>query len=228
MNSSQLTNFETACVPVPDSTRRSTSARRIKSKKERYMQTTMRVHGASACTSDRLGTHIIEQTISNRFRLSAVVSARMIAVRRACATCRIRGIFPFSNKHLPLNLMSSTHTTSSSSSFHSIIINALEEYEGRTKKNLRSHPLAEQLQTCSSPGAILLVLQQQVRETNQSQSGDEMLTKWLDSTVKVLYAFTEALGEGVSLVCPKCIFHYDLHTHFYLFGRSSHLRKRSL
>jgi hypothetical protein len=124
--------------------------------------------------------------------------------------------------------MSSTHTTSSSSSFLSIIISALEAYEERTKKNLCSHPLAEQLQTCNSPDAILLVLQQQVQEIDQSRSGDEMLTKWLDPTVRVLYAFTEALGEGVSLVCPRRIFHYDLHTHFYLFGRFSHLRKRSL
>ena len=125
--------------------------------------------------------------------------------------------------------MSSTHSAASSStSFHSIIISALVAYEKRTKENLLSHPLAERLQTCSSPGAILLVLQQQVQEINQSQINDEMLTKWLDPTVKVLHAFTEALGEGVSLVCPKCIFYYDPHTHFYLFGRYSHLRKRSL
>ena len=97
-------------------------------------------------------------------------------------------------------------TVSSSSSFNSIIYHALEVYEKRAKKNLLSHPLAEQLQTCNSPGAILQVLQQQVLKINQSQSGDEMLTKWLDPTVKVLYAFTEALGEGVGLVCFKTCF----------------------
>jgi hypothetical protein len=103
--------------------------------------------------------------------------------------------------------MSRTHNTvPSSSGFHSIINNALEAYEKRTKKNLLSHPLAEQLQTCNSPGAILLVLQQQVQDINQSQSGDEMLTKWLDPTVNVLCAFTEALGEGVGLVCFKTCF----------------------
>ncbi|KAN0109637.1 hypothetical protein V8E52_009074 [Russula decolorans] len=105
--------------------------------------------------------------------------------------------------------MSRTHsTTSSSSSFHLIINNALKAYEKRTKNNLLSHPLAEQLQTCNSPGDILLVLQQQVQENNRSQSGDEMLTKWLDPTVKVLYSFTETLGEGVGIVFPaaKAIF----------------------
>jgi hypothetical protein len=103
--------------------------------------------------------------------------------------------------------MSRPHsTTSSSSSFHSIINNALKAYEKRTKNNLLFHPLAEQLQTCNSPGAILHILQQQVQEINQFQSGDETLTKWLDPTVNVLYAFTEALGEGVGLVCLNTCF----------------------
>ena len=103
--------------------------------------------------------------------------------------------------------MSQIHSTISlSSSFHSIINNALKAYEKRTKNNLLFHPLAEQLQTCNSPGAILQVLQQQVEKVNRSQTGDEMLTKWLDPTVKVLYAFTEALGEGVGLVCFKVVF----------------------
>jgi hypothetical protein len=121
--------------------------------------------------------------------------------------CSTTVVFLFSHKLLPPNLMSPTHNTaSSSSSFHTIINNALEAYEKRTKKNLLSHPLAGQLQTCNSSGAILLVLQQQVQKINQSQSGDEMLTKWLDPTVKVLYAFTGALGEGVGLVCFQTCF----------------------
>jgi hypothetical protein len=116
-------------------------------------------------------------------------------------------LFLFFHKLISPNLMSGIHSIAPSSlNFYLIINNALEAYEKRTKKNLLSHPLAEQLQTCNSPSAILLVLQRQVQETNQSQSDDEMLTKWLDPTVKVLYAFTEALGEGVGHVRFKtCI-----------------------
>lgn len=102
--------------------------------------------------------------------------------------------------------MSHTHATSTSSSnFQLIFNNALKAYERRTKKDLLAHPLAAQLQDCDSHASILLVLQQQVQELNQTS--DERLTKWLDPTVKVLYTFTETLGEGVSLVCPmmsKC------------------------
>ena len=93
-------------------------------------------------------------------------------------------------------------TSTSSSNFQAIFNNALKVYERRTKKDLLAHPLAAQLQTCDSYCSILSVLQQQVQELNQSQSSNEKLTKWLDPTVKVLYTFSETLGEGVSLVCP--------------------------
>jgi hypothetical protein len=94
------------------------------------------------------------------------------------------------------------HTASSSSPIFQLIFNnALKVYEKKTKTDLLAHPLAAQLQACDSPGDVLLVLQQQVEELNQSSTNDERLTKWLDPTVNVLYALSGALGEGVSLVC---------------------------
>jgi hypothetical protein len=99
--------------------------------------------------------------------------------------------------------MSHTPTASTSSNnFQVIFNNALKAYERRTKKDLIAHPLAAQLQDCDSHSRILIVLQQQVQELNQSQTSDERLTKWLDPTVKVLHTFSETLGESVSLVCP--------------------------
>ena len=98
--------------------------------------------------------------------------------------------------------MSQSHTTpSSSSNFQLFFDNALKAYEKHTKKDLLTHPLAAQLQSCDSPTAILAVLQQQVQKLNQSRTSREKLTKWLDPTVNVLFAFSGALGEGVGLVC---------------------------
>ncbi|KAH9011780.1 hypothetical protein EDB84DRAFT_1569541 [Lactarius hengduanensis] len=54
-----------------------------------------------------------------------------------------------------------------------------------------------QLQSCDSPSAILAILRAQVQAFDQSQSADERLTRWLDPTVNVLYAFSATLGEGV-------------------------------
>ena len=98
--------------------------------------------------------------------------------------------------------MSYTHPTpSSSSNFQAIFNTALKVYEKHTKKDLLAHPLAAELQSCSSPSAILAVLQQQVQELSRSRGSNEGLTKWLDPTVHVLHAFSATLGEGVSLVC---------------------------
>ena len=99
--------------------------------------------------------------------------------------------------------MSHSHTAAAASSpnFQLIFNNALEAYKKRTKNDLLAHPLAAQLQTCNSPSDVLLILQQQVEELNQSRNSDGRLTKWLDPTVNVLYAFSGALGEGVGLVC---------------------------
>ena len=115
--------------------------------------------------------------------------------------------------------MSRTRPTSTSSNnFQQIFNNALKAYERRTKKDLLAHPLAAQLQACDTHSSILIVLQQQVQNFNQSQSSDERLTKWLHPTVKVLYTLSEILGERVSLVCvvmSKCP---DLHSHIYFTG----------
>jgi hypothetical protein len=88
-------------------------------------------------------------------------------------------------------------STSSSTNFQLIFSNALEAYEKRSKKDLLAHPLVAQLQTCTSSNAVLALIHQQVQGL---QRDDDRLTKWLDPTVRVLLAFSETLGEGVSLV----------------------------
>jgi hypothetical protein len=110
-------------------------------------------------------------------------------------------IQPSSSRFLTSPLMSHTHPTSTSFNFQLIFDNALTAYKKRTKNDLPTHPLADRLETCDSASSILAVLQEQVQELNQSQRRNERWTRWLDPTVKVLHAFSETLGEGVTLVC---------------------------
>ena len=114
-------------------------------------------------------------------------------------------IFSSTNRLLAFTLMPQTPTTASSSSsnFQLMINNALNKYKQRTKNDLREHPLAAQLQSCDSPSAILVVLQEQVQGLDPSRSTDARWTKWLDPTVNVLYTFSSVLGSGVSLVCLR-------------------------
>ena len=95
---------------------------------------------------------------------------------------------------------SSTATAEASSRFQAIFQAALKSYQKQTKKDLLAHPLASRLQHCDSTTAILTVLQDQVREFDESRSGDERLTKWLFPTVNVLCAFSATISGGVSLV----------------------------
>ncbi|KAH9053695.1 hypothetical protein EDB87DRAFT_202491 [Lactarius vividus] len=90
--------------------------------------------------------------------------------------------------------------TTSSSNFDSIFKTAFKAYKKQTGQDITSHPLAAQLKTCDSPDAILAVLKAQAEEFEQSRRDDERLTKWLNPTVNVLYAFSATLGEGIGLV----------------------------
>ena len=109
---------------------------------------------------------------------------------------------PTSSSKLPMSQVPSSSTSSSSSNFLSIFNAALKAYEKKTKKDLLAHPLAAQLQACNSPGDILAVLQDKVKEFDQSRSSDERLSRWLNPTISVLYAFSATLGQGVGLVSP--------------------------
>ena len=125
--------------------------------------------------------------------------------------------------------MSCSHlTTSSSNNFQLIINNALKAYEKHTKKDLLAHPLASQLQNCNSPAAILAILQQQAQGPDQSGSGNDRWTKFLNPTINVLYTFSATLGEGVGLVSlrTRTCLRYEFMS--YTYGRYSHRQKSYL
>jgi len=107
----------------------------------------------------------------------------------------------------------SSAASSSTSNFQSIFDAALKQYKKKTKKDLLAHRLTTQLGACSSPGAILAVLEEQyhVQDFIRSQSGDGGSNQWLNTTANVLFAFSGAIGEGVGLVIfqvikPSCAF----------------------
>ena len=107
-----------------------------------------------------------------------------------------------------LTLMSHTHSAAASfSNFQLIINNALDTYRKRTKMDPLTHPLATQFEACDTPAAMLDILQKQVQGPNQSQRGNERWSKWLDSTVNVLFTFSATIGAGVGLACLRTCNH---------------------
>jgi hypothetical protein len=99
--------------------------------------------------------------------------------------------------------------TTSHSRLDAIFASAFRAYKKKTGKDITSHPLAAELQTCNSPDAVLTVLRNQIPTSDESQSSDEVRTKWLIPTINVLYAFSATLAEGVGLVKitmpPPCL-----------------------
>jgi hypothetical protein len=102
----------------------------------------------------------------------------------------------------PTSTMAQLPSTSSASStnFESIFSAALKVYNKQTKKDIASHPLATELQSCDSSSAIIAILRTQIQTFDQSQGADEKWTKWLGPTVNVLFAFSATLGNGVGVV----------------------------
>ena len=89
-----------------------------------------------------------------------------------------------------------------SPNFQPIFNAALKAYKKKTQKDLLVHPLSAQLRACNSPSDILAVLQDKVKEFDESRRADERLSRWLNPTIHVLYAFSATLGQGAGLVGP--------------------------
>jgi hypothetical protein len=114
--------------------------------------------------------------------------------------CLNASLPPFTSPHFTMSQAQSAYASTSSSNFQSIFNASLKAYEKKTKNDLLAHPLAAQLQACKSPSDILAVLQEKVKEFDQSRSADERLSQWLNPTINVLFSFSATLGAGVGLV----------------------------
>ena len=83
---------------------------------------------------------------------------------------------------------------------------ALAEYKKKTGSDLLAHWIATELQTCESVDSVLDILRDQAKSFERSD--DQKLIKWIDPLINVLFTFSDALGDGVSLAFPpaKVIF----------------------
>ena len=71
-------------------------------------------------------------------------------------------------------------------------------YRKQTGIDLLTHPLMTQFQTCNNPTDILAVLRSQVQFAH-STSRDDALTRYLNTTVNVLHAFSTAHASEVGI-----------------------------
>ena len=114
-----------------------------------------------------------------------------------------------------------------SSDIERIFVAALESYKEKTGKDLKNHDLFKKLEACDSPASILAVFQ--AAQFDQSRTGTPVRMKqWLFRTLDVLYAFSNTVGEGVSLVITKSSVTLSVNKFSCQFGRYSHPPKQFL
>ena len=89
----------------------------------------------------------------------------------------------------------------SASNFSAIFEAASNDYKALTGQDLRTHPLATELESNSnSPHSILGVFRKQAQALDKFCKGDDKLIKSLTPIVNVLFTFSATAGADIGLV----------------------------
>jgi hypothetical protein len=102
--------------------------------------------------------------------------------------------------------MSSTgHTTTPNSNLQ-LIIDALADYANQTGTDLSKNPFTEKIEHCSTPDAILELLQEREKAFKEYRDANRRIVDCLSPAVRVLHMCSGILGEALSPVSPYTYF----------------------
>jgi len=98
--------------------------------------------------------------------------------------------------------MSSTgHPTAPNSNLQ-LIIDALADYANQTGTDLSKNPFSEKIEHCSTPDAILELLQEREKAFKEYRDANRRIVDCLSPAVRVLHTCSGILGEALSPVSP--------------------------
>jgi hypothetical protein len=101
----------------------------------------------------------------------------------------------------------SSNSPLNTSQFQAIFNAALKEYSQKTGKDIVTDPITAKLRCCSSPDAVLNVLQEEAQAFNDFRNGNHkvQLMRKLKPTVNILLALStsEVLGNGIGTVSAQ-------------------------
>jgi hypothetical protein len=100
------------------------------------------------------------------------------------------------------------------SNFQSIL-DAVDKYADQTGMNLKENPFADKVNGCASPGAVLLLLQENMKAFKDYRDQNRKFIDCLSPVVQFVHAFSEILGEAAGLVSHEQSF--VLYSCFYPF-----------
>ena len=107
------------------------------------------------------------------------------------------------------HMSASNQTADSSSTNFAVIFEAASNnYKTLTGQDLRTHPLATELESNNnSPDSILGVFRKQAQALDKFRNGDDKLMKSLTPIVNILFTFSTTAGADIGLV-SLCRFLY--------------------
>ena len=88
------------------------------------------------------------------------------------------------------------------SNFQSIL-DALDKYAEQTGINLQEIPFADKIKGCDSPEAVLLLLQENMKDFKDYRDQNRKFIDCLSPVVQFVHAFSKILGEATGLVSPE-------------------------
>ena len=88
------------------------------------------------------------------------------------------------------------------------ILDAADKYAQQTGINLKDNPFTDKVKDCDSPTAVLLLLQENLKEFKHYRDKNRMFTECLSPVVQFVHAFSGILGEAAGLVSRKLSVHY--------------------
>ena len=87
------------------------------------------------------------------------------------------------------------------SNFQSIL-DAVDKYTEQTGINLKEDSFADKIKGCDSPGAVLLLLQENLKAFKDYRENNRKFIDCISPVVQFVHAFSGVLGEAAGLVSP--------------------------
>jgi hypothetical protein len=88
------------------------------------------------------------------------------------------------------------------------ILDAVDRYTDQTGISLKENPFAEKVKGCDSPGAVLLLLQENLKAFKDYRDNNRKFIKCISPVVQFVHAFSGILGEAAGLVRRDLSFRY--------------------
>ncbi|KAH9070806.1 hypothetical protein EDB83DRAFT_365343 [Lactarius deliciosus] len=151
------------------------------------------------CASCSEGFQAIRGRISGRDDSGYVCSLRS----RDCPTMR-SSVAGSDSEAFPLNSNSNTLISFQSTMFNfQLILDAMDKYTDQTGIDLKESPFAAKINACDTPGAVLLLLQDNLKAFKDYREQNRKFINCLSPVVQFVHSFSGILGEAAGLVSRR-------------------------